>query len=57
MLREEKADLTVPDKNEELCAVTVFRRAWALLNESKSLEEAKEKFKQLVLELILQETK
>jgi hypothetical protein len=55
MLREEKAGPTVPDKNEELCAITVFRKTWALLNESRNLEEAKEKFRKLVLELVLHE--
>jgi len=41
---------------DELCAVTVFRRTWALLNSCKSLDEAKERFKKLVVELVLEES-
>jgi hypothetical protein len=37
----------------ELCAIKLFRETWKTLNESKDLEEAKQKYKQLVLNLIL----
>jgi len=39
---------------EELCAMTVFRATWKMLGESRDLEDAKEKFKMLVLELVLE---
>jgi len=45
----------MPKQKEELCAITVFRETWKLLNKVKSLDEAKEKFKQLVAKLILGE--
>ena len=43
----------MPRHREEICAVTVMRKTWKILNESKNLEEAKTKFKELVLNLIL----
>jgi len=46
----------MPRKSEELCAITVFRKTWSLLNSCKSLDEAKEKFKQLLVELVLEES-
>jgi len=42
--------------NEEICALTVFRRVWKLLQSSSTIEEAKKKFKELVVELILGES-
>ena len=42
-------------RNEELCAVIVFRETWKLLAKTKDLEEAREKFKELVIDLILGE--
>jgi len=43
----------MPQYKEEICAVTVMRKTWKILNESKNLEEAKTKFKDLVLNIIL----
>jgi len=40
-------------KEEELCALNVFRETWRILSESKNLDEAKAKFKELIVELIL----
>lgn len=40
---------------EELCAVSIFRRTWALLNKSNDIEEVRRRFKELVVELILGE--
>jgi len=45
----------MPKQKEELCAVTVFRETWKLLNKVETLDEAKEKFKALVAQLILGE--
>lgn len=42
-------------RKEVLCAVTVFRETWKLLAKAKDLEEARERFKKLVVELILGE--
>ena len=39
----------------ELCALTVFRETWKVLANAKDLEEAREKFKKLILNLILGE--
>jgi len=41
--------------NEELCALRVFRETWKLLNSVEDLNEAKEKFKTLVINLIFGE--
>ena len=40
---------------EEICTVKAFREMWKILKESENLEEAKEKFKKLVLKIILEE--
>jgi hypothetical protein len=41
------------EDEEEVCAVKVIRKTWKMLNQCKNLEEAKEKFKQLIIDLIL----
>ena len=40
---------------EDLCALTVIREIWQMLKQSKSIEDAKKKFRELVLKLILEE--
>jgi len=40
---------------EELCALKVIREVWTMLNQSESIKDAKEKFKELILKLILEE--
>jgi len=42
-------------KEEELCAITVFRQVWKILQKAKDLEEAKKLFKEKMVELILGE--
>jgi len=42
-------------REEELCALTIIKRLWKAINNSQTLNEAKEKFKETVLELILDE--
>ncbi len=41
--------------NDELSPTRfhIFREAWAVLNESKSIEEARKKFRELVLTMVL----
>jgi len=43
----------MPKQEEELCALKVFRETWRMLNRAESIEEAKTKFKELVVKLIL----
>lgn len=45
------------NKKEELCAVTVLRYTWKILETSKNLEEAKKKFRDSIAPLILGEKK
>jgi len=42
-------------RQEELCALKVFRETWRMLNRAETIEEAKAKFKELIVELILSE--
>ena len=43
-------------KEEELCAITIFREVWKILHKAKDLEEAKKLFKEKMVELIIGET-
>jgi len=45
--------MVLPDK-KEICAITVFKKTWDMLNHAKSLDDAKEQFKKLLIELILE---
>lgn len=40
-------------KNDELCAITIFREIWKTLNSAKDLNEAKKLFKEKMIKLIL----
>lgn len=40
---------------EKVCLVKVLRLTWKVLKKSKGLEEAKIKFKDLVLKVVLEE--
>jgi len=40
-------------KQEELCALKVFRETWRMLNRAETIEEAKARFKELIVNLIL----
>jgi hypothetical protein len=42
-------------KTESLCAIDVFKATWKMLNKSENLEEAKENFKLLMVDMILNE--
>ncbi|MBA7490870.1 hypothetical protein ES702_01413 [subsurface metagenome] len=44
-------------KKGELCTIAVFRAVWKILEESKNLEDAKEKYKALIPKLILEGVK
>jgi len=43
-------------REEELCALKVFRETWRMLNRAESIEDAKARFKELIVELILGKT-
>jgi len=40
---------------EELCALKVFREIWKMLEDASTLEEARKRFKELLLRLVLEE--
>ena len=42
-------------RKEEVCTIKIFRETWKILKTSKNLEEAMEKYKSLVVSLILEE--
>jgi len=42
-------------RDEELCAIIVFRKVWKMLKGAESLETARTSFKELILKLILEE--
>jgi len=39
---------------DELCALKVIRETWRLLKQAETIEEARSRFKELVLKLILE---
>lgn len=43
-------------EKKDLCVLDVFKATWKMLQKSKDLEDAKARFKKLVLKLILDET-